>query len=141
VVAQRSRALGSRQIEDAPTEDPDFVGMEPRHARVLVPAHFACMTERPMTDKTDHGVLFTLVEHFNQQLYPRALEIEKRLDAGERLSASAIEHLSEVLARMRELNALLERHPEYLPLAAGVVSLYARLTRHAWQNEQGAAKP
>lgn len=94
-----------------------------------------------MTDKTDQGVLFTLVEHFNRQLYPRALEIEKQLDAGERLSASAIEHLEEVLVRMHELNALLERHPEYQPLAAGVVSLYARLARHAWKNEQGAGRP
>jgi hypothetical protein len=93
-----------------------------------------------MTGKNDQGVLFTLLEHFNRQLYPRALEIEKRLDAGERLSASAVEHLAEVCARVRELDALLARNPEYREIASGVMSLYARLLRHAWQNERGAAK-
>jgi phosphate acetyltransferase len=70
-----------------------------------------------------------LLDHFTRHLYPRALEIEKELDAGARLSDWEMAHVNEVLEDMKLLRPLIERHPEHQELVAGVASLYAAIAR------------
>lgn len=84
---------------------------------------------------TDQGVAYVLMEHFAQHLHPRALQIEKDLDAGQSLSDTQIDHIAQVLEEARQLRALIDRHPEHRELAAGVIALYASIARRAWQNE------
>jgi hypothetical protein len=87
----------------------------------------------------DQGVIYVLLDHFARHLYPRAVDIEKRLDAGARLSDEEIAHVSEVLEEMRLIRPLIDRHPEHGELVAGVASLYAGIARRAWQNESSPA--
>ena len=84
---------------------------------------------------TDQGVIYVVLEHFRNHLYPRAVGIEKELDAGRRLSDAEIEHVAHVLDDIKLLRPLIERHPEHLELAQGVIALYASIAKRAWQNE------
>jgi hypothetical protein len=88
---------------------------------------------------TDQGIIYVLLDHFARHLYPRAIEIEKQLNAGARLSDWEIAHVAEVLEEMKLLRPLIERHPEHGELVAGVVSLYAEIARRARQNETSPA--
>jgi hypothetical protein len=83
----------------------------------------------------DQGVIYVLMEHFTRHLHPRAVEIEKELDTGRRLSDAQIDHVSQVLEEVKLLQPLIARHPEHRELADGVIALYASIARRAWQNE------
>jgi hypothetical protein len=84
---------------------------------------------------TDQGVIYVVLEHFTRHLYPRAMEMDRELDAGGCLSDAEIEHVSQVLEDFRLLRPLIDRHPEHRDLAEGVIALYASIARRAWQNE------
>ena len=84
---------------------------------------------------TDQGVIYVVIEHFTHHLYPRAVEMTRELDAGGRLSDEEIDHVLQVIEDARLLRPLLERHPELLKLAQGVIDLYASIAKRAWQNE------
>jgi hypothetical protein len=88
---------------------------------------------------TDQGVIYVLLDHFTRHLHPRAIEIEKKLNAGARLDDWEIAHVAEVLEEMKLLRPLIERHPEHKELVAGVVSLYSGIARRARQNEASPA--
>jgi len=83
----------------------------------------------------DRGVIYVLLDHFTRHLYPRAIEIENKLNAGTRLSDTEIAHVAEVLEEMKLLRPLIERHPEHRELAHGVIALYAGIARRGWENE------
>ena len=83
----------------------------------------------------DQGVIYVLMEHFTHHLHPRAVEIERELDAGRRLSDEQIDHIAQVLEDGKALRPLIARHPEHRELAEGVFALYASLARRAWQHE------
>jgi hypothetical protein len=80
-------------------------------------------------------VIYVVLEHFTRHLHPRALQIERQLDAGGRLSDAQVEHVSQVLEDARLLRPLIDRHPELLHLAEGVIALYAGIARRAFQHE------
>ena len=86
--------------------------------------------------KPDDGVIYTLLEHFTRQLYPRADALEQRMRRGERMSLEDVDHVAGVLAEIAKLRPLIARHREYEEVAAGVISLYAGITRRAWENER-----
>ena len=83
----------------------------------------------------DQGVIYVLMEHFTRHLHPRAVDIEKELDAGRCLTDAQIDHVSQVLEEFKLLRPLIERHPEHQDLAGGVAALYASIARRALQNE------
>ena len=83
----------------------------------------------------DQGVIYVLMEHFTRHLHPRAVEIEKELAAGRRLSDGSMDHVAQVLEEARLLRPLIERHPEHRELAEGVIALYAGIARRAWEFE------
>ena len=87
----------------------------------------------------DRGVICAVIEHFTRHLYPRALDMEKRLDAGERLSDGDIAHLAQILEDVKVLRPLIDRHPEHQEFAASVVALYVGLAQRAWRNETANA--
>jgi len=90
--------------------------------------------------KTDDGIIYVLLEHFAHHLYPRAMEMEKKLAAGGRLSDAEIDHVAEVIEDAKLLRPLIARHPEHQELASGVFALYASIARRALQNETADRK-
>ena len=83
----------------------------------------------------DRGVIYVLLDHFARHLYPRAVEIEHKLESGARLSDREIDHVAGVLEDMRLLRPLIERHPEHRELVLGVIGLYAAIARRGRANE------
>jgi len=92
------------------------------------------------TSETDKGVIYVLWERFKTQRYPRALELKKKVDAGEPLSDEDLEFLGLVLSDMREVQPLLDRHPEYRPLVEWALSLFNEISNRALENERLQSK-
>ena len=86
----------------------------------------------------DTGVIMALVERFETQRLPRALEIKGRVDKGERLSDLDIAFLEDVLADSRLIKPLVDKHPEWQALVSRAVDLYHEITQKALENEKAA---
>ncbi len=94
-----------------------------------------------MTDPSkDLGVVQALLERLEKQRLPWALDLKRRVDAGERVSDLDMEQLEEVFANARTLEPLLDRHPELHQLAANLIRLYNEITARALENEEAAKK-
>lgn len=86
----------------------------------------------------DQGVIYVLLDHFVRHLYPRALDMERRLLDGAKLSARDLDHVRQQLDDLRLLAPLIERHPEHRDTAARVMGLYLGIARRACLNESAA---
>lgn len=84
----------------------------------------------------DQGVIEALLERFQKHRLPRALDLKDRVDAGERLSEYDMAFLEEVFADAKQVEPLVDRHPEYQELAARAIRLYKEITDRALQNEK-----
>jgi len=82
----------------------------------------------------DEGVIQTLIERFNSQRLPRALDIKARVDRGAVLENYDISFLEDVLADIRTAHPLLERHPELQPLVIKAMGLYKEIAEKAAAN-------
>ena len=92
-----------------------------------------------MTDKThDPGVIQALVERLNTQRLPRALDIKKRVDAGETLGEYDMNFLESVFHDAETLKPLMNRNPEYQKLVANIIRLYKEIVDKAMENEKKA---
>jgi hypothetical protein len=90
-----------------------------------------------MSDEAmDDGVILALLDRFNKQRLPQLLEMKGRVERGEKLNDLDMAHLEEWLATGIQAQPILERHPEYKPLVAQVMSLYKEITNKALENEQ-----
>jgi len=92
-----------------------------------------------MTDKSeDAGVIAVLVQRFESERLPRALDLKEKVDQGETLNDIDIAFLEQVLEDANKLGPLLERHDEYHKLVAQATSLYKDITDKALENEKSA---
>jgi hypothetical protein len=89
-------------------------------------------------DNKDLGIAITLLERFNEDTLPKALEIKKRLDLGEKLDHWDIEFLEQLFKRAEEIKPLVDRHPEYQEIYASAVHLYKQITDMAVVNEKAS---
>ena len=90
------------------------------------------MTEKP----EDAGVIAVLVQRFEGERLPRALDLKEKVDQGETLNDIDIAFLEQVLEDANKLGPLLERHDEYHKLVAQATSLYKEITDKALENEK-----
>jgi hypothetical protein len=90
-----------------------------------------------MTDqRLEAGVIEAILERLADQTLPRALDIKRKVDAGERLLDSDTLFLDQALAGLRRDGPYVEHHPEWEPLYSRVIDLYNQITRKALENEQ-----
>ncbi|MDQ5879213.1 MAG: hypothetical protein QG616_2302 [Pseudomonadota bacterium] len=83
----------------------------------------------------DAGVVQALLDRFNTQRFPRAMELKAKVDRGDKLENFEIDYLAEVLADIRSIKALVNRHPEYEALVVKGMNLYTEITEKALGNE------
>ena len=94
-----------------------------------------------MTESTkDAGMIQVLVDQLEKQELPRALSIKDKVDAGEVLDEFDIEFLEKMLKDADTIKPLLDRHPEWQPLAARMMGLYKEVTGKALDNQKAADK-
>jgi len=86
----------------------------------------------------DPGVIHALVERFNTQRLPRALDIKKKVDAGETLDEHDMQFLDGVFHDIGTIKPLVNRHPEYQQLVASIIQLYKEIMDKAMENEKKA---
>lgn len=87
-------------------------------------------------EEKEKGIIFTLVERFRKQRLPRALDIKKRVDAGELLTDEELHFLEEVNKEARSSEPLIDRHPEWLELYTKAVHLHKEIIEKALENEK-----
>jgi hypothetical protein len=83
----------------------------------------------------DQGVIQVLLDRFNQQRLPRAMEMKEKVDRGEKLEEFDVTYLAGVLEDIQQIRPLLERHPEYEALVVKGLALYKEIVDKATQNE------
>jgi hypothetical protein len=86
----------------------------------------------------DAGMIQVLAERFEKQRLPRVLSIKEKVDKGGVLDEFDIEFLEQVFEDANTIKPLLDRHPEWQPLAARMVHLYKDITETALKNEGSA---
>lgn len=86
----------------------------------------------------DTGIAMTIIERFETQRLPRALALKEQVDRGERLGDMDIAFLKMVFDDVQHINALVQKHPEWQPLAARAIGLYTEITEKALANEKAA---
>ncbi|MCP5306893.1 MAG: hypothetical protein H6953_15720 [Chromatiaceae bacterium] len=84
----------------------------------------------------DDGVVFALLERFEKFRLPRALDIKKRVDSGDRLNDADIAFLQRVMHDADEVKRYAEKRPDLQALYARAVNLYQEITKKALENEQ-----
>lgn len=84
----------------------------------------------------DIGVIVALVDRFTEQRLPKATALKEKVDKGECLTERDINFLEEVFSDANRIMPLIDRHPEWQPLAARAISLYKEITEKALENEK-----
>lgn len=90
-----------------------------------------------MSEETEIGTITVLIERMLKERLPRAEDMLKRVNAGERLVQADIDFLEKVFSDSKKMqHAHLQNHPEYEEIVSKMVHLYKEITDKALQNEQ-----
>ena len=81
------------------------------------------------------GILTVMLERFEKILLPRALDIEAKVERGERLADFDIDFLEQVMVEAEEAKPYVDSHPEMQDFYTRAVSLYHAIVKRAAENE------
>ncbi len=83
----------------------------------------------------DAGLIAVLLERLEKQRLPRLLALKDKVDGNQPLDDMDLDFLEKSIADARKITPLIERNPEYQPLAAQIISLYKDISEKALQIE------
>ena len=91
-----------------------------------------------MSDTTikEAGTIQVMLQRLNEFRLPKALDLKKKVDRGEKLDSYDLEFLETVLADAATAQTLIAKHPEIQPLVGKLMGLYSEITTKALENEQ-----
>ena len=87
-------------------------------------------------NEKEQGVIFALLERFQNQRLPRTLAIKDHVDAGGVLTDEQLRFLEEVNKEARSIEPLIERNPKWLELYTKAIHLHKEITEKALENEK-----
>ena len=88
------------------------------------------------TPDKDAGTIQAMLQRLNDFRIPRALDLKKKVDRGEKLDNYDIEFLEQVLGDATNAQTLIAKHPELQPLVSKLTSLYSEITTKGLENEK-----
>jgi len=91
-----------------------------------------------MSDTTtkEAGTIQVMLQRLNEFRLPRAFDLKKKVERGEKLDSNDIEFLETVLADATSAQDLAAKHPEFQSLVSKLMGLYSEITTRALENEQ-----
>jgi hypothetical protein len=91
-----------------------------------------------MSDTTikEAGTIQVMLQRLNEFRLPKALDLKKKVERGEKLDSYDIEFLEMVLADAAAAQGLISKHPEIQPLVGQLMGLYSDITSKGLENEQ-----